>query len=140
LTNGDKNSRYFHKLASFNRVRKHIWHIKHGHGDIVMEQESIKDADVNVFKDFYKALIVLSITEQFKLMDFYPHMINEEEASTMFTSVSLEELKFFLLSFKKEKIMGPNDWTAELFIFFFDLVGEDVLAMVEEYRRLGAIT
>jgi len=26
-----------------------------------------------------------------------------------------------------------------LFIFFFDLVGEDFLAMVEETRRLGTI-
>jgi hypothetical protein len=51
----------------------------------------------------------------------------------------LEELKEVLLLFKKEKSRGPDKWTVELFIFFFDLVGEDVLAMVEESRILGAI-
>jgi hypothetical protein len=140
LTSGDKNSRYFHKFASFNRVRKHIWKINNGHGDIVTEQESIKEATVNFFKDFYKASTAPSMTEQCKLIELYPQMINEEEASTLFTPVSLEELKVVLLLFKKEKILGLDGWTVELFIFFFDLVGEDVLAMVEESRSLGAIT
>jgi len=139
LSSGDKNTRYFHKLASHNRVRKHIWQIKNGQGDIVTEQESIKDATVNYYKDFYKSSIVLSPLEQFNVMEFYPQMINEEDANTLFTLFTLEDVKAVLFSFKKEKISGPDGWTTELFTFFFNLVGEDVLAMVEETRSLGAI-
>jgi hypothetical protein len=79
------------------------------------------------------------LLDQCKILDYYPQMINEEEANTMIHPVTLEELKEVLLLFKKEKSLGPDGWTTEHFICFFDLIGEDVLAMVEESRILGAI-
>jgi hypothetical protein len=130
LSSGDKNTRYFHKLTSYNRVRKHIWQIKNGEGDFVSEQESIKGATVNYYKDFYKAPTVLSPFEQLNVMEFYPQMLNEEEADSLFIPVTLEEVKAVLFAFKKEKSPGPDGWTVELFTFFFDLVGEDLLAIV----------
>jgi hypothetical protein len=51
----------------------------------------------------------------------------------------LEEIKDALFMFQKEKNPGPGGWTTKLFISFFDLVGEDVLAMVEESRSVGTI-
>jgi hypothetical protein len=51
----------------------------------------------------------------------------------------LEEVKAVLLLFKKEKSMGPDDWTTKFFVYFFDLDREDILAMVEESRTSGAI-
>jgi hypothetical protein len=48
-------------------------------------------------------------------------------------------LKVVLFHFKKEKILGLDGWTAEFFTSFFDLVGEDLLALVEESRGLGTI-
>jgi hypothetical protein len=44
---------------------------------------------------------------------------------------------FFIL--RKIKVPGPDGWTVEFFTYFFDLVGEDLLEMVEESRRLGKI-
>jgi len=57
----------------------------------------------------------------------------------LFILVILEELKSMLFHFKREKSPGLNGWTTKFFIFFFDLVGEDLLTMVEESRRLGSI-
>jgi hypothetical protein len=51
LDNDDKNSKYFHNYASYNRVKKHIWKIDNTLGDIVNDQNSIKEAAVNFFKD-----------------------------------------------------------------------------------------
>jgi hypothetical protein len=66
-------------------------------------------------------------------------MLDEEESSSLFAPVTLEELLDVLGHFKKEKIPGPDGWTSKFFIFFFDLLGEDLLAMVEETRRLGFV-
>jgi hypothetical protein len=66
-------------------------------------------------------------------------MLEEEESSSLFVPVTLEELLDVLGHFKKEKILGLDGWTSKFFIFFFDLLGEDLLVMVEETRRMGFV-
>jgi len=132
MTSGDNNTKYFHNFSSHNRVRKHIWEIKGGNSDIVTKQDALKEASIHYFKDFYKALPILNTTEQCKLIEYFPQMLNDEESSSLFILVTLEELKVVFFHFKKEKSPGPDGWAVEFFIFFFDLVGEDLLAMVDE--------
>jgi hypothetical protein len=43
----------------------------------------------------------------------------------------LEELKKILKAFASDKSPGLDGWTVEFFLYFFDLVGEDLLGMVE---------
>jgi hypothetical protein len=63
-------------------------------------------------------------------------MVDVEESRALYSPVTIEELKSVLFHFKKEKSPGPDGWTVEFFTSFFDLVGEDLLALVEESRRL----
>jgi hypothetical protein len=42
--------------------------------------------------------------------------------------------------FKHDKSLGPDGWTVEFFIQFFDLVWGDLIEMVEESRLRGFIT
>lgn len=53
--------------------------------------------------------------------------------------VTLDEIKDILLHFKKERSPGPDGWTTEFFIHFFELAGEDLLKMVEDSRLKGKI-
>jgi hypothetical protein len=39
-----------------------------------------------------------------------------------------------LKGFTKEKSLGPDGWTVEFYLHYFDLVGQDLLDMVEETR------
>jgi hypothetical protein len=66
-------------------------------------------------------------------------LVNEEEVRVLEIPCNLGELKEVLTLFKKEKIPGPDGWTVEFFIHFFDLVGGDLLEMVEESRSRGVI-
>ena len=67
-------------------------------------------------------------------------MVNEDEAKMLFKPVTSEEIKYVLENFKKERSPGPDGWTTEFFIFFFDLVGEYFLDMVEDSRRKGHLS
>jgi hypothetical protein len=57
--------------------------------------------------------------------------VQEEEITTLEMVVSMEEILEVLKGFSKDKSLGPNGWTIEFFLFFIDLVGSDLLAMVE---------
>jgi hypothetical protein len=65
----------------------------------------------------------------------YSEMINNMEAEALFKPVDLQELQKVLFKFKIDKSPGPDGWTVECFKDFFDIVGEDLLGMVEEFRK-----
>lgn len=65
-------------------------------------------------------------------------MVNEEEVESLFKPVTLEEIKSVFENFKKERSMGSDGWTSKFFIFFFDLVGSDLLEM--DSRRKGHLS
>jgi hypothetical protein len=57
----------------------------------------------------------------------------------MFKPVSKEELLHVLTTFKKDKSLGPDRWTVEFYLSFFELLGEDLLWVVEEVRLSGKV-
>jgi len=67
-------------------------------------------------------------------------MFNDDSNEALFHSVTLEEILWVLNSFKKDKYPGPNYWTMEIFIHFFDLMGQYLLDLVEKYQLSGQIS
>ena len=53
--------------------------------------------------------------------------------------VSEEELKATLNNFQKDKNLGPDGWTVELFLADYDTIGPDLLQLVEETRVNGIL-
>jgi hypothetical protein len=51
--------------------------------------------------------------------------------------INKEELLVMMNSFSKERNLGPNGWTIEFFLSFFDLLGEDLLKIVLELKDKG---
>jgi hypothetical protein len=139
IQSGDSNTKFFHKMASYNRNRKHVWEVISGTGNKITGQEAIKEEAVNHFKDFFRAKDRTDYTELVRISSLYPSMVTEDEADSLFNPVTLEEIKSVLVKFNKDRSPGPDGWTTEFFISFFDLVGEDLLKMVEDSRRNGKL-
>jgi hypothetical protein len=70
----------------------------------------------------------------------FHNLVSAAEAADLYNPVTLTELKNTLFLLKKEKSPGPDGWTAEFFTHFFDLVGSDLLLMVEDARIKGKIS
>jgi hypothetical protein len=139
VQSGDQNMKFFHQFASHRRNIKHIWEIRDDTGTAHCGQESIKEEAVKYYKNFFKSLDQSHPSDQVRVAGLFSCLINEEEARVLHRPVKLEELKEVLSLFKKEKIPRPDGRMVEFFIHFFDLVGEDLLAMVEESRSRGYI-
>jgi hypothetical protein len=106
---------------------------------MIRDQDSIKQEAVTYFGNLFKAAISHSLHEKVSTANLYPKLVSDAEALDLFKPVTLSELKEILLHFNKERSPGPDGWTTEFFSFFFELVGTDLLQMVEDSRIKGKV-
>lgn len=66
-----------------------------------------------------------------------PSFVEEEDNMNILEEVFEEELKEVLNSFQKDKSLGPDVLSVEFFMVLIDIVGNDILHVIEEYRREG---
>jgi hypothetical protein len=139
ITSGDKNTKFFHRFASFRRNKKHIWEIEDEAGQDPFDKEAIKDEAINYFKSFYQDTGTNNIGDQVATVRLFPRMVMEEEVLNLEKPCSREEILEVLKGFSKDKSPGPDGWTVEFFLHFFELVGQDLLDVVEESRIRGEV-
>jgi hypothetical protein len=70
---------------------------------------------------------------------FFNKWLSDDEARELYFSATLHELKSILSQFKREKSPGSDGWTVVFFSHFFELISEDILALVESIRSSGCI-
>jgi len=95
---------------------------------------------VRHLSNFFKVQYQHISSEQCKLAGLFTHLVTDTYSNDLACPVRVEELKDVLHSFTKDKSLGPDRWIVEFFTIFFDLVGIDLLEMVEETRTLGKIS
>ena len=61
----------------------------------------------------------------------FPRYVEQEDVEDLLKLVSIGELENTLKWFKKEKSPSLDNWSIELYISFFDLLGEDLLHSIE---------
>jgi hypothetical protein len=135
---GISNTKYFHHFASDRKNRKQIWEIQTEAGNEVSGQKELKEEAINFFLNLGSTAGIIN-EDQTSLASLYPNMVSGEEASLLERPCSLEDLLSILKAFSKDKSPGPDGWTVEFFLHYFELVGEDMLGMVEESRRKGEV-
>jgi hypothetical protein len=52
----------------------------------------------------------------------------------------LQEVEKMVVQMARDKSLGPDGWTKELFHHFFDIMGRDLLLLVEESRISGMVS
>lgn len=139
IESGDQNTKFFYHYASSSRSKKHIWEIKEETGHIHYGQETLKTTATRHFKSFYGASDHTSIAEQVSVARLFSCFITEVDSILFDSPCTKHEIWEVLKSFAKGKSPGPNRWTVEFFLHFFDLVGADLLEMVEDTRSSGKV-
>jgi hypothetical protein len=100
--------------------------------------KGIKSGGGNFFKNLGSAAGIIS-EDQSNLAILFPSMVTNEEALQLESLCTLEDLSSILKAFTKDKSLGPDGWIVDFFLHFFELIGEDLLGMVEESRRMGEV-
>eukprot|EP00253_Pinus_taeda_P026277 PITA_26277 len=116
LSLGDRNTKFFHKYANRRRQINTIWKIKDGSSGYFTSHQDITNAALSHFRNQYSRILGINTVP-----------------------ITEEELHRILKAFSKDKCPGPDGWTIEFFLHFFDLIKHDLIRMIEDSRIYGRI-
>ena len=57
----------------------------------------------------------------------------------MTMEVTEEELRAFLFSIHKEKIMGPDELSTDFYVGFYDFIKKDLFYVIRESQYIGKV-
>jgi hypothetical protein len=86
-----------------------------------------------------KLAILPSPLDQAYTTSLFPRFVNEEDTLLFDRPCTKSEIWEVLKHFSKDKSPGPDGWTVEFFTQFFDLLGDDLLELVEDSRIRGKV-
>eukprot|EP00253_Pinus_taeda_P025252 PITA_25252 len=140
LTEGDNNTKFFHKFANGRKAINTIWELKDERGLPVSSQQNLARLANAHFRGIYKAPGDINILEIMRIAELFPIFVDQDDSEELQKEVTLVELEATLKWFKKDKSPAPDGWTIEFYIAFFDMLGQDLLHIVEDSRRRGRIS
>lgn len=106
---------------------------------MVCDQNSIKVGDVSYFSDLYKKPKKHNIEEQLAVLKNMPLYFKEKDQALVGGLVSMAEVERSLKAYAKDKSPGPDGWTIEFYLQFFDFLGGELVASIEDARVSGVI-
>ena len=136
---GDDNTPFFHKYSSYRKDINSIWKIADNEGNVVEGFESIACAGVHHFETLFQEEKDLHLPEVVKSTGLFPSSISEGDNEDLMKEVTLQEILSILSLSKNDKIPGSDGIPVEVYRSLFDVLGEDLLRVVEDSRKLGKI-
>ena len=109
-------------------------------GNLVEGFDSIAGAGVQHFESLFQEDKNLHLPEIVKSAGLFPTSINEDENEDLMKTVTLQEIQSLLSMSKNDKSPGPDGILVEVYRSLFDVLGEDVLRMVEDSWKSGKNT
>jgi hypothetical protein len=137
LEKGDDNTKFFQAYAKGRKMDNTIWSLKDSEGRKVSSFDGMARIGKEYFHSLFKADQRASMADIVRMALYFPRFVGEDENKSLFEEVTEDELKEVLHSFQKVKIPGPDGWTIEFFIGLYELIGTNILRVVEESRSEG---
>ena len=107
---------------------------------MVEEDKELKALGVRFFSQIFKDDGQTNIATQMKVIHLFPSFLHLHEDLLAFTNqITMEEVEHALKCFKKDKSSGLDGWSIEFYLAFFDIVGHDLVNLVETSKRLGRV-
>ena len=107
---------------------------------MIEEDKELESLGVRFFSQIFKDDGQTNIAAQMKVIRLFPSFLHLHEDLLVFSNqITMEEVEHAMKSFKKDKSSSPDGWSVEFFLAFLDLLGTDLLDMVESSRLEGRV-
>jgi hypothetical protein len=127
---GDRNTKYFHKLAKIKTSTKIINSLQDGE-TVITNQEQISEHVVNYYKNLFSTNIVLQDSRLAE--EVIPNLVTEEVNALLTVLPSHIEIKAAFFSLNKDSAPGPDGFGAFFFQHYWDIVKNDVVNAVLQF-------
>lgn len=141
IENGERPTKYFFNLEKRNYNKKTIGELRLQDGSTTKNEKSI----LNHIEAFYKDLLSSQITFNDDMYNSFVQnlqlpKLSDDERDSLDGPLRFDECKKVLETFQSDKSPGEDGFTAEFYKFFFDLLGNDLIASFNEAHVINELT
>lgn len=139
LQAGDGNTKFFHNFANGRKASNTIWQLPCEPDGWASSHQQLARLGTLHFKSQFTAPTVTNLPDIINLAGHFPRFVEPDAVEDLIQLVTVEELEATLKWFKIDKSPGPDGWPVEFYLAFLELLGKDLLAIIEESRINGHI-
>jgi hypothetical protein len=139
LHSSDKNTNFFHKFTTMRRTQNMIWDIEDEVGNLHSFDQDFKKIAYNHFKNQFSPIASEDIRNQLEVLAHLPKFFTDTDCVEIGKVVLIDEVRDTINKMPKDKIPGSDGWIQELFQYFFEILGDDLLMAIEESKITGFI-
>ncbi|XP_019240114.1 PREDICTED: uncharacterized protein LOC109220105 [Nicotiana attenuata] len=127
---GDRNTKFFHAQVRGRRKKLQLRRIQNNMGIWIEEEEQIAEEAVSFYKDQFTESVVPST---FHIIDHVPTLVEEEQNARLTELPTKEEVRKAVYGLNGDSAGGPDGFTGAFYHTCWDIVGEDIYAMVLQF-------
>ena len=138
---GERPTKYFFNMEKRNYNKKTIRELRLEDESTTINDKQILDQIEVYFRDLYTSAKTFS---QEEYDEFTQHLqipkLSDDDRDNLEGPLSYDECKNVLESFQNDKAPGEDGFTVEFYKFFYDLLGENLLACLNEAYEKNELT
>lgn len=129
LKEGDRNSKYFHAVASRRKRNNQIVKLQNNNGEWVTWEDGIPELMKGYFDNLFTAMEV----QIGDLLDEVRPSVTVAQNEVLMSPVSEEEVKAALFQMYPDKAPGPDGMRPGFYQKMWHIVGKDVVKITQEF-------
>uniref|UniRef100_A0A803QN19 Reverse transcriptase domain-containing protein n=1 Tax=Cannabis sativa TaxID=3483 RepID=A0A803QN19_CANSA len=133
LNSGDKNSKYFHSVASSRKRNNRITQLQDQGGRWVNWESGLQD----VIKGYFQDLFHSSGFELGTTLNGIQPTVTDEQNESLLIPVEEDEVRRALFQMHPNKSPGPDGMNPAFYQKHWDIVGSDVVHFVQDFFESG---
>jgi exonuclease III len=127
---GDRNTKYFHRLAKLKSSTKAITSLQDG-ANVLIDPVHISEHIVNYYKNLFSSNIAL---QDFVLVDeVIPQLVSSDVNVVLSQLPSHSEIKTAVFALNVDSAPGPDGFGAFFYQHYWDIVSNDVIKAVLQF-------
>ena len=101
--------------------------------------EAIAEVGIQHFESLFKEEADLHLPEIVQSAGHFPSSVSEDENAELMQAITIKDIKHILSISKNDKSPGPDGIPVEVYRCLFDVLGEDLLRVIELSKTSGKI-